>query len=66
LNPSLIHHHHSQDDVEGGEDVAVEADVLEAHDIPETLNEDISNLRAQGFAVNDDIEPAPRNTPHPK
>jgi hypothetical protein len=55
----------TQDDVQGGEHVAVEADVLEEREIPETLNEDISNFRAQGFAVDDDNEPAPENIPSP-
>ena len=41
---SLLFDTPSQDDVEGGEDVAVEADVLEAREILETLNKDISNF----------------------
>jgi hypothetical protein len=54
-----------QEDVDGGEDVAVEAEATEAREIPRILNEDISNFRAQGFAVDDDNEPAPENVPSP-
>jgi Transposase IS4 len=54
-----------QEDVEGGEDVAVEVEAPEAREIPRFLNEDISNFRAQGFAVDDDNEPAPENVPSP-
>jgi hypothetical protein len=32
-------------------------------EMPSILNEDISNFRAQGFAVDDDNEPAPENIP---
>jgi hypothetical protein len=32
-------------------------------EIPSALNEDISSFRAQGFAVDDDNEPAPENIP---
>ncbi len=36
-------------DVESGEHMAVEADVLEVHEIPETLNKDISNFSSGRF-----------------
>jgi hypothetical protein len=54
------------DDLEGGGNVAGEADDIEGREIPSILNEDISNFRAQDFAVDDDNEPAPENIPSPQ
>jgi hypothetical protein len=54
------------DDLEGGGNVAGEADDIEGREIPSILNEDISNFRAQGFAVDNDNEPAPENIPSPQ
>ena len=50
-------------DVENDKNVAVGGDENVEREIPSVLNEDISNFRAQGFAVDDDNEPAPENIP---
>lgn len=54
-----------QEDVEGGEKVAVEAEEIEAPKVREKSNGEISNFRAQGFALNDNNQPAPKNLPTP-
>ena len=53
----------SRNDVENDGNVALGGDENEEREIPSVLNEDISNFRAQGFAVDDDNEPAPENIP---
>ena len=53
----------SRNDVENDKNVAVGDDENTEREIPSVLNEDISNFRAQGFAVDDDNEPAPENIP---
>ena len=54
------------EDMEGGGHVAGLPDEEEGREVPSILNEDISNFRAQGFAVDDDNEPAPENIPSPQ
>ena len=49
--------------MESDKNVAVRGDENQEREIPSVLNEDISNFRAQGFAVDDDKEPAPENIP---
>ena len=49
--------------MENNKNVAVGDDENTEREIPSVLNEDISNFRAQGFAVDDDNEPAPENIP---
>jgi hypothetical protein len=50
-------------DVENDKNVAVGGDENVEREFPSVLNEDISSFRAQGFAVDDDNEPAPENIP---
>ena len=50
-------------DVENDRSVAVGVNENEEREIPSVLNEDVSSFRAQGFAVDDDNEPAPKNVP---
>lgn len=52
-----------QDDSEAVGVVAVGDEEVELREIPSILNEDVSNFRAQGFAVDDDNDPAPENVP---
>jgi hypothetical protein len=54
-----------QEDVESGEDVAVEAEEIEVPKVREKSNGEILNFRAQGFALNDNNQPAPENLPTP-
>jgi hypothetical protein len=54
-----------QEDVEGGEDVAGEANEIEVPKVREKSNGEISNFRAQGFVLNDNNQPAPENLPTP-
>jgi hypothetical protein len=54
-----------QEDVEGGEDVAGEAEEIEAPKVREKSNGEISNFRAQEFALNDNNQPAPESLPTP-
>jgi hypothetical protein len=54
-----------QGDVEGGEDVAGEAEEIEAPEVREKSNGEISNFRAQEFALNDNNQPASENLPTP-
>ena len=56
----------SQENLEGGGRVAGETEEIEGRQIPSILNEDISSFRAQGFAVDDDNDPAPENIPSPQ
>jgi hypothetical protein len=56
----------SQEDLEGGGDVAGEADEIEGHETPSILNDDIANFRAQGCAVDNAKEPSPDNIPSPQ
>ncbi len=46
--------------------MAGKAEEIEGRQIPSILNEDISNFRAQGFAVDNDNDPAPQNIPSPQ
>jgi hypothetical protein len=50
-------------DVENNENVAVGGDENIEREIQSVLNEDISSFQAQGFAVDNDHEPAPENIP---
>ncbi|KAI2500665.1 Transposase IS4 [Fragilaria crotonensis] len=50
-------------DVENDRSVAVGGNENDEREIPSVLNEDVSSFRAQGFAVDDDNEPAPENVP---
>jgi hypothetical protein len=52
--------------VDGGANVTGKAEEIEGREIPSILNEDISNFRAQRFAVDDDNDPAPKNIPSPQ
>jgi hypothetical protein len=49
--------------VENDKIVAVGDDENVEREIPSVLKDDISSFRAQGFAVDDDNEPAPKNIP---
>jgi hypothetical protein len=56
----------SQQDVGGGANVTGKAEEIEGREIPSLLNEEISNFRAQRFAVDDDNDPDPENIPSPQ
>jgi hypothetical protein len=54
------------EDMEGGGHVAGLPEEEEGCEVPSIFNEEISNFRAQGFAVDDDSEPAPEHIPSPQ
>ncbi len=54
-----------QSDLEGVEAVAVRGEEVVQREVPSILNEDASNFRAQGFEVDDNNNPAPKNLPGP-
>ncbi len=54
-----------QSDLEGVEAVAVGGEEVVQHEVPSILNKDASNFWAQGFEVDDNNNPAPKNLPGP-